>query len=112
MQLKGSPLPTERGSSSPPAFGAQARGEQGGGSRAGKVDANGAEKSWCPAVGARRGEEPEEAAGRHGVRPFLKEREKDRDRGERGKEENAMNGEKPGRQAVKREATEVPGGKW
>lgn len=41
-----------------------------------------------------------------------REREKDRDGGERGREENAMNGEKPGRQAVKGEATEVSGGKW
>lgn len=46
------------------------------------------------------------------MRPFLKEREKDRDRGERGREENAMNGEKLGRQAVKGEATEVSGEKW
>lgn len=44
------------------------------------MDANGAEKSWCPAAGARGGEEPEEAAGRHGVRPFLKERERERER--------------------------------
>lgn len=74
-------LPSARGEGQlqPPAFGARARGGQGGVGRARKVAANGAEKSWCPAAGARRGEEPEEAAGRHGVRPFLKEREKDRD---------------------------------
>lgn len=46
------------------------------------------------------------------MRPFLKEREKDRDRGERRREENAMNGEKPGRQAVKGEGTEVSGEEW
>lgn len=74
MQLKCSPLPPE-GAAPGPCLRA-GREEGRGGGRAGKVDVNEAEKSWCPAAGARRGEEPEEAAGRHGVRPFLKERER------------------------------------